>query len=148
MKYQLHDALHLYVPEDVGECKPIFHRLQEKLELQVPFYTERERELCHEFRDGAWFPWPFYLPTNRPSDGTRSFLVDVALAMSHFWTADDPLCRWSISMPKSDPQRDAEDLLALLQKHVNARLRTIREERIFDYFRLLEQASAHWQDEV
>ena len=144
MKYLLHGSLHLYVPEDRGECIPIFHRLQEKLELQVPCYADRERELCEEYRDGAWFPWPFYLPVDRPSDGTRSLLVDVALAMSQFWTHDDPVCRWSITLPGADPQRDAEDLLALLRKHVNARLRSVREDRIFEYLRLLTQVSETW----
>jgi hypothetical protein len=140
VKYEILEGQHVYLPEDSFECRLVFHILQQKLELQVPYFVDRDREMCESCRSGAWFAWGFYLPWPRPSgEQNFSLLVDVALPVN-FWDARDPFVRWGTICDGGQPQQDEADLLALLRDKVNGRLRVLKPDRIFDYLRWLKKA--------
>lgn len=139
MRYAIHDGQHLYEPQDHMEALLVFHVLHQKLELMAPYCVARDYELCNEQRDGPWWHWSFYLPWTRPSSDADAFVLVLDVALPHtFLEGEDLPTRWTTA--KVDSLMDAKDLLALLRQRVDRDIKTLREDRLIHYLRLLRRS--------
>ena len=147
MKYEMSADFHqLYSPDDLWESQLVFDILDWKLRMSVPYFVERNRDSANEYRNGAWFAWPFHLKdvgqaaTHERTipnmlEAPPTILVDVAL-QTNYAEEDLPLSRWS-SVLEGDIGE--QGFIRLLQQYVDRHVVQVKGEDIFEWLARLKR---------
>lgn len=139
MKYEFtnevtHGRITIFSPDDEHESKLVFDQINSTLRLNVPFYVERDRDFCNEYRNGGWYAWPFHLKGFVRMDGDPfTLILDVALPCEY--EPGSPLiARWCESL--GNPS-DKADLLFNLNAKYPGRFDDIDQKVLLAYLGVL-----------
>lgn len=136
MKYEFtqDQRITIFCPEEEPECRLVFDILGNSLRMAVPFFVERDRDFCHEHRNGGWFAWPFHLKRFFRTNGDPfTLILDVALPVD-YEPGQIPVARWCESL--GDPSDEA-DLLYNLNLIYPGRFDEIKKTVLLEYLRVL-----------
>jgi hypothetical protein len=139
MKYEFasevtHGRLSLFSPEDEFEARLVFDHIGNALRMNVPYFVERDRDFCNEFRNGGWFAWPFHMKgLFRMNEDPFTLILDVALTCD-FEPGQPPIARWCESL--GDPS-DKADLLFNLNLKYPGRFDDIDQHVLLAYIGVL-----------
>lgn len=139
MKYEFtnevtHGRLSIFSPEDEYEARLVFDHIGNSLRMGVPYFVERDRDFCNEYRNGGWFAWPFHLKgLTRMNEDPFTLVLDVALTCD-FEPGQLPIARWCESL--GNPS-DRDDLLFMLNTRYPGRFDEIDQKVLLAYLQVL-----------